>query len=151
MINFCRDRHCQLRRSMVLRYHGHHLRAMDFSIRCNSLKCRAQLAEQAVVTTCRYVLLSPILQTLTWMQSHLLLELCRYAWPVKHESSSTYLSSMQHSPPQPRRCSIDESVTIRRLQNERSQWSDSSYHHRMRFASDGVLVVSDYSRDVSWT
>ena len=27
---------------------------MDFALRCNSLKCRTQLTEQAVVTTCRY-------------------------------------------------------------------------------------------------
>jgi hypothetical protein len=26
--------------------------AMDFSLRCNSLKCRAELKEKAVVTTC---------------------------------------------------------------------------------------------------
>lgn len=29
--------------------------AMDFSLRCNSLKCRAQLTDRAVVTTCRFV------------------------------------------------------------------------------------------------
>ena len=28
---------------------------MDFLLRCNSLKCRAQLADKAVVTTCRFV------------------------------------------------------------------------------------------------
>lgn len=28
-------------------------KAMDFTLRCNSLKCRTQLAERAVVTTCR--------------------------------------------------------------------------------------------------
>lgn len=27
---------------------------MDFALRCNSLKCRTQLTERAVVTTCRY-------------------------------------------------------------------------------------------------
>lgn len=30
-------------------------RAMDFTLRCNSLKCRTQLTETAVVTTCRSV------------------------------------------------------------------------------------------------
>ena len=32
--------------------HTHIINKMDFYLRCNSLKCRAQLKEQAVVTTC---------------------------------------------------------------------------------------------------
>ncbi|KAL8757520.1 MAG: hypothetical protein Q9199_002163 [Rusavskia elegans] len=31
---------------------------MDFSLRCNNLKCRAQLTEQAVVTTCSHIFCS---------------------------------------------------------------------------------------------
>ena len=30
-------------------------KTMDFSLRCNSLKCRIQLTDRAVVTTCRFV------------------------------------------------------------------------------------------------
>lgn len=29
--------------------------ALDFSLRCNSLKCRTPLTERAVVTTCSFV------------------------------------------------------------------------------------------------
>ncbi|KAL8820830.1 MAG: hypothetical protein Q9223_001022 [Gallowayella weberi] len=32
---------------------------MDFALKCNDLKCRAQLTEQAVVTTCSHIFCSP--------------------------------------------------------------------------------------------
>ncbi|QMW29046.1 hypothetical protein G4B84_004381 [Aspergillus flavus NRRL3357] len=37
---------------------------MDFYLRCNALKCRCQLKEQAVVTTCSYVV--PLLLNYTF-------------------------------------------------------------------------------------
>ena len=51
-------------------------RMMDFALRCNNLKCRAQLTDRAVVTTCRYELKIDVLTCyLTAKQSHLLYQL----------------------------------------------------------------------------
>lgn len=36
---------------------------MDFSLRCNSLKCRVQLKDRAVVTTCSHIFCLPCSQT----------------------------------------------------------------------------------------
>ena len=37
---------------------------MDFSLRCNSLKCRTQLNDRAVVTTCSHIFCVPCSETL---------------------------------------------------------------------------------------
>lgn len=37
---------------------------MDFSLRCNSLKCRTQLNESAVVTTCSHIFCVPCSEAL---------------------------------------------------------------------------------------
>lgn len=37
---------------------------MDFSLRCNSLKCRAQLGDRAVVTTCSHIFCIPCSESL---------------------------------------------------------------------------------------
>lgn len=37
---------------------------MDFSLRCNSLKCRTQLQDRAVVTTCSHIFCVPCSETL---------------------------------------------------------------------------------------
>ena len=37
---------------------------MDFTLRCNSLKCRAQLTDRAVVTTCSHVFCVPCSESL---------------------------------------------------------------------------------------
>lgn len=42
-----------------------HSFTMDFYLRCNALKCRYQLKEQAVVTTCSYVV--PLLLNCTFI------------------------------------------------------------------------------------
>lgn len=37
---------------------------MDFSLRCNSLKCRTQLNEEAVVTTCSHIFCKPCAESM---------------------------------------------------------------------------------------
>ncbi len=37
---------------------------MDFTLRCNSLKCRSPLADRAVVTTCSHIFCIPCSETL---------------------------------------------------------------------------------------
>lgn len=37
---------------------------MDFTLRCNSLKCRSQLSDRAVVTTCCHIFCVPCSQSL---------------------------------------------------------------------------------------
>lgn len=37
---------------------------MDFSLRCNSLKCRTPLSDRAVVTTCSHIFCEPCSETL---------------------------------------------------------------------------------------
>lgn len=37
---------------------------MDFSLRCNSLKCRGQLTDRAVVTTCSHIFCVPCSESL---------------------------------------------------------------------------------------
>jgi len=37
---------------------------MDFTLRCNSLKCRSPLADRAVVTTCSHIFCVPCSETL---------------------------------------------------------------------------------------
>ena len=37
---------------------------MDFSLRCNSLKCRTPLSDRAIVTTCSHIFCEPCADTL---------------------------------------------------------------------------------------
>lgn len=47
--------HCTFLHAAELSFSHLSLCQMDFVLRCNELKCRTQLHERAVVTTCRYV------------------------------------------------------------------------------------------------
>lgn len=49
---------------------------MDFTLRCNALNCRVQLAEQAVVTTCRCVYPEPCAQCTKSELSHVFCNPC---------------------------------------------------------------------------
>lgn len=43
---------------------GDNLAVMDFSLRCNSLKCRHQLGDRAIVTTCSHIFCEPCTDSL---------------------------------------------------------------------------------------
>lgn len=43
---------------------------MDYSLRCNSLKCRTHLADQAVVTTCSHIFCLPCSESLGLARSN---------------------------------------------------------------------------------
>ena len=73
-----------------------HTHKMDLSLRCNILKCRVLLSDQAVVTTCRYRenIICYIDLFSQHAQSHLLHDLRQQFRPGKSSERHPYLSSM---------------------------------------------------------
>ncbi|CAO1601304.1 hypothetical protein XANCAGTX0491_004971 [Xanthoria calcicola] len=68
---------------------------MDFSLRCNNLKCRAQLTEQAVVTTCSHIFCSACSHSLgldAAPTAHRTCPACETSLPNPDDAVSTQLN-----------------------------------------------------------
>ncbi|KAL8677902.1 MAG: hypothetical protein Q9186_005713 [Xanthomendoza sp. 1 TL-2023] len=68
---------------------------MDFALRCNNLKCRAQLTEQAVVTTCSHIFCSPCSHNLgldAAPTAHRVCPACETSLPNLDDAVSTQLN-----------------------------------------------------------
>ncbi|KAI4103359.1 MAG: hypothetical protein LQ339_004281 [Xanthoria mediterranea] len=71
---------------------------MDFSLRCNNLKCRAQLTEQAVVTTCSHIFCSACSHNLgldAAPTAHRTCPACETSLPNPDDAVSTQLNSTE--------------------------------------------------------
>ncbi|KAL8887580.1 MAG: hypothetical protein Q9215_004866 [Flavoplaca cf. flavocitrina] len=66
---------------------------MDFALRCNNLKCRAQLADQAVVTTCSHIFCSACSHNLGLnATAHRTCPACETSLPNPDDAVSTQLT-----------------------------------------------------------
>jgi hypothetical protein len=113
--------------------HTHQL-AMEFVLRCNDLKCRSQLHDRAVVTTCRFVhhhCPSCASTTDNCTKPCVLQQLRRYHRAFEVYECASNLSSMQRITTQPGRCCCRGSQSIGRLQDIGTQWPKSDNHHGM--------------------
>ena len=84
------------------RYHSSEAVAMDFTLRCNSLKCRASLTDRALVTTCRSALLGLTKPCTLHRRSVLLTshpQATSFAWTVPSLSGSPPLTGLRYARP----------------------------------------------------
>lgn len=123
---------------------------MDLTLHCNTLKCRAPLSDQAVVTTCRYGMrVSHCVGSILCMQPYLLSSLRQQSRFDRSSRRHSNLSSMRYTPHESRRCSPYHPLSVRRLQDQRSQRPLTQRHHGMRDSWHGLLPVPDNAGDVS--
>ena len=124
---------------------------MDFTLRCNSLRCRTPLTERAVVTTCRHVFhrIQDKFKTLTeYLQPYILYRMLRFFRFDCGRWRQSTLPGMSNQSSKSWRRGVNATKPNRGLQNERSKRFDPKHYYGMCWSRTSILELSVYAGDV---